>query len=222
PVDGTLGACGVVTSGTLLQVKGRAYNLSELLGSEVDAARFEGGHYITLYLAPPDYHRIHAPVAGQVRQCMVIPGRLMPVFAEAVAKVDDLFARNERLITYIDTAAAGKMAVVKVGATLVGRITLAYDPTLWTNQPHGTVRRVHYSPPKCLDKGQELGTFELGSSVVLLFEPGQVQPLPPRKPRVRLGEPLARLCTPPPTRLGRAAPKARRGPRRQPRGKSTP
>jgi phosphatidylserine decarboxylase len=175
PVDGTVGASGTVHGGTLLQVKGRAYDLATLLGSDADAARYEGGAYMNVYLSPQDYHRIHTPVAGQVVAAQLIPGGLLPVFAEAVDKVDGLFARNERIITYVDTPNAGRMAVVKVGATLVGRITLAYDPTVWSNRPKQKRRTLVYDPPHLLQKGDELGAFELGSTVVLVAEPGQLR-----------------------------------------------
>ncbi|HET6343469.1 MAG TPA: archaetidylserine decarboxylase [Myxococcota bacterium] len=174
PVDGTVGASGVVEAGTLLQVKGRAYSLGALLDDDAAAARYEGGPYATLYLAPRDYHRIHAPLSGQVTEAQVIPGALMPVFPEALYKVDGLFARNERIITYMDTPNAGRLAVVKVGATLVGRITLAYDPEVWSNQPNGQSRHLTYDPPQLIQKGGEIGAFELGSTVVLVAEPGRL------------------------------------------------
>jgi phosphatidylserine decarboxylase len=147
----------------------------------VDAAPYEGGAFVTLYLAPHNYHRIHAPVAGCVRRSRVVPGRLMPVFPEALSEVKSLYARNERLVTFLDTAAHGEVAVVKVGATLVGRITLAYDPGFRTQRSGQKSHSRDYAPPKVLAKGQELGTFELGSTVVLVFAPGaiaalQVQP----------------------------------------------
>ena len=194
PVDATVGISGVVTAGTCLQLKGRSYSLATLLGDSADAARFEGGAYATFYLAPRDYHRIHAPVSGQVCEAMVIPGALLPVFPEALDRVDGLFARNERIITYIETPNAGRVGVVKVGATLVGRITLAYDPELWGNRPNQTQRRVQYSTPHLLQKGGELGAFELGSTVIVLTEPKRVVPLPlPPGTKVRMGQQIATI-----------------------------
>lgn len=174
PVDGSVGACGTVQEGTLLQVKGRDYSLARLLGSEEDASRYEGGPYATLYLAPFNYHRIHSPVSGDVRRATLIPGALMPVFTESVAKVDELFARNERLITYIDSPDAGSVAVCKVGATLVGRIGVTYDTELQTNVRGQARRDLTYDPPRLMNKGAELGVFELGSTVVLIGEKGRV------------------------------------------------
>lgn len=170
PVDGLVGACGTVEDDTLLQVKGRSYRLSRLLDDEENAARFEGGPYATFYLSPRDYHRIHAPVSGVVQEARVVPGGLLPVFPEALEKVDELFARNERIITYIDTSHAGRVAVVKVGATLVGRISLAYDPDVHTNEKGQVRRTLNYNPPHLIQKGADLGAFELGSTVVLIGE----------------------------------------------------
>lgn len=175
PVDARVGACGTVANGTLLQVKGRSYAVGRLLGDDQEAKRFEGGAYATLYLSPKDYHRVHAPVSGQVMDATLIPGRLMPVFPEAVENVDELFARNERLITYLDSPDAGRVAVVKVGATMVGRITVSFDESVRTNAGENAARAVHYDPPRLLNKGAHLGTFELGSTVVLLTEPGRVR-----------------------------------------------
>ena len=174
PVDGRVGQSGRVTNGTLLQVKGRSYELSALLGDAKAAARFEGGTYVTLYLSPRDYHRVHSPVSGQVAEAVVIPGALMPVFGEAVSTVDELFARNERLITYVDSPDAGRVAMVKVGAMMVGKITLAFDPTIHTNRAGQGKRQVRYDPPRMVQKGAELGAFEMGSTVVAVTEPGCV------------------------------------------------
>ncbi len=175
PVDGRVGMCGKVTDGILLQVKGRSYALANLLGDEATAQRFEGGHYATIYLAPHDYHRIHSPIAGKVARAMLIPGALMPVFKSAIENVDELFARNERLISYVDSPTAGQVAVVKVGATMVGRISLAYDDSIHTNRPGQLKRNLEYSPSIAVAKGGELGSFELGSTVVILTEPGKVE-----------------------------------------------
>jgi phosphatidylserine decarboxylase len=174
PVDALVGATGTVDNGTLWQIKGRTYSLARLLGDEAEAARFEGGAFATLYLAPRDYHRIHAPVGGQVSQARLIVGSLMPVFEESLNKVDELFARNERIITYMDTPRHGRIAVIKVGATLVGRIKVAYDDTLVGNKRDGKNRLVTYKVPKLIAKGGDLGAFELGSTVVLLAERGQM------------------------------------------------
>lgn len=175
PVDGKVGMCGVVDAGTLLQVKGRSYSLGRLLGDDEEAARFEGGSYATFYLSPRDYHRIHAPVAGKISDATLIPGGLLPVFPEALGRVDELFARNERFITYLDSPDVGRVAIVKVGATLVGRISVAYDPHVWTNRRgQKRMQRLHYELPHLVQKGGDIGAFELGSTVVMVCEPNRV------------------------------------------------
>ena len=195
PVDGTVGACGRIEDGTALQVKGKRYSIARLLGDAAAAARFEGGHYVTLYLSPKDYHRIHAPLAGTVAEATLIPGRLLPVFAEAVAHVDELFAVNERIVTYLDVQGSSRMAVVKVGATMVGRITLAYDSTVWSNRTDvHEQQKFSYDPPHVVAKGAELGAFCLGSTVVVLTEANTVawQALQPGT-AVRVGQRLGDL-----------------------------
>lgn len=194
PVDARIGQCGIVTRGTMLQVKGRSYSLARLLDDPDRAARFEGGPYATLYLAPRDYHRIHAPLAGAVHEAKLIRGSLLPVFEESLHKIDELFARNERIVTYLraeDAAghAAGELAVVKVAATLVGSLRASYDDALRGNVAGAASRTAHYDPPAHLMRGAELGTFELGSTVVLVGERGRLAFAPLEfGQRVRVGE----------------------------------
>lgn len=173
PCDGTVGACGNVAKGQLVQAKGRMYALQELLGSEM-AARFDGGIYCTLYLSPRDYHRVHAPADALVRHAWYVPGTYWPVNPAAVATVPRLFAMNQRLITLLETR-QGLVGVVMVGACLVGAIRASYDP-LWNAgpSPHAAAARC-YEPPCRLARGQELGLFEFGSTVILICEPGVAQ-----------------------------------------------
>ncbi|TXD32409.1 phosphatidylserine decarboxylase [Lujinxingia vulgaris] len=168
PVDGKVGAFGNINAGTLLQAKGRTYRLLDLVDSAEEAARFDGGAFITIYLSPRDYHRIHAPVGGQVDAISYIPGYLFPVNPFAVRNIDELFAVNERLISYLNTETLGRVGVVKVGATCVGRIGLAFDGF----ETNGTFRRREdFSPREDLhvDHGDELGVFNLGSTVIVLI-----------------------------------------------------
>jgi len=193
PCDGTLSACGTAVDGELIQAKGRDYRVRDLVCDETAAARFEGGTYVTIYLAPRDYHRVHAPLDGRVTGFHHLPGAFFPVNPLAVKHVDALFTRNERLITYLDTE-AGECAVVMVAATGVGHMTVTYD-AVETHQP-GRGRkqaRERLSSPRPLARGEELGTFHLGSTVVLLFEPGRVKlESLAAGARIRLGEPIAR------------------------------
>lgn len=169
PVDGTVGQIGRIENGTLIQAKGREYTLREFLVDEADAAAFEGGTFATLYLAPYNYHRIHVPLAGRITGWAYVPGHLWPVNAKGVAEIDKLFAVNERLITYEDTA-AGQVAIVKVGATCVGRIRATYDDVVTNDRMERAFRRVRFEQPIDAKKADECGVFEMGSTVIVLFQ----------------------------------------------------
>ncbi len=172
PVDGVVAAAGESRGGQLVQCKGREYSLAALLDDGAAAKAFEGGAYATLYLSPRDYHRIHAPLSGAIDGYQYIPGRLFPVNGVAVKAVPNLFCVNERLVTFLSTP-VGQVAVVKVGATCVGRIRAAYDDVV-TNAGLGP-KRWRYAQPIPIEKGAELGVFEMGSTVILLFQPGRVR-----------------------------------------------
>jgi phosphatidylserine decarboxylase len=170
PVDGKAHTFGRIDQGMFLQADGRPASVAELVG-ETEAERFEGGDYAVLYLAPPDYHRVHAPVAGTIARLDYRAGTLWPVFAAATRKVDELFGRNERLVMHMDTE-AGRIAYVMVGAFGVGRIGNVFDAQI-TN----TGRRVDsqdLDPAPSVERGGEMGRFELGSTVILLTEPGRI------------------------------------------------
>jgi phosphatidylserine decarboxylase len=192
PVDAVVSETGVAAGGKLVQAKGIDYTAAALLGDDALAARLEGGAYATLYLSPRDYHRIHFPLGGTITGWRYVPGRLWPVNPASVRTVPGLFAVNERLVTALDTP-LGRCAVVAVGATVVGRVHAYYDPTVpHTNQPSAPVRRRDYETPIPVEKGQELGAFEMGSTVIVLFEKGRVRLDPRLVPgaRVRMGEPM--------------------------------
>jgi phosphatidylserine decarboxylase len=202
PVDGAVGQLGTVREGRLIQAKGRLYDVARLLEEDAAAARYEGGAFVTLYLSPKDYHRIHAPVAGEIRQARHVPGALLPVNAPSVSHMPELFARNERLMCSID-GPLGRTAVVAVGAYNVGRISAAFDPawnapageSAWVTNRRGTASAAKtYDPPVPVKRGDEIMTFHLGSTVVLVFEPGRVELLPSLHPggAVRLGMPIGR------------------------------
>jgi len=178
PVDAAVGAYGVVQADTLVQAKGRTYSLAALLGDAELARAFEGGTYTTLYLSPKDYHRIHVPLSGHVTAATYIPGELWPVNAAAVTHVADLFAVNERIVVMMDGEHGGRMAIVPVGATMVGMTRLVFDD-LHTNARRREVQRRSYSPPISLAAGDQLGHFEFGSTVVLVCsrDAGVIEPL---------------------------------------------
>ena len=197
PVDGTVSQIGRLDGSWLAQAKGHAYTLESLLAADLSwAARFRGGAFATLYLAPFNYHRVHMPLRGAVRAAWYVPGQLFSVNAITAAGVPGLFARNERVVCVFGHEALS-FAVVLVGALLVGSIT-----TVW----HGEVtpRAVRGCADLPLDasraalnleKGAELGRFNMGSTVILLLPPGSSEWLPGVAPgsSVRVGQALARL-----------------------------
>ncbi len=171
PVDGKVSQAGAISKNECIQAKGICYPVDRLLDSEADARDYDDGVFATLYLSPRDYHRIHAPVAGRVVGYTYVPGELWPVNPASVRSKQALFCLNERLVTHFETA-FGKMALVAVGATAVSRIRAGYDAFVTRN---GQKRRRHrYEKPIALKKGDEVGMFEMGSTVVLLFQKGRV------------------------------------------------
>jgi len=166
PCDARVYGLGLIADGRIEQVKGKTYSVAELLGSAEQAQAYQNAIQATLYLSPAMYHRVHWPADGKVTGWRHLPGRLYPVNALAVANVDRLFAVNERVAIHLETASFGSLAVILVGATNVGRITLSFDP-LATNT--GSVGG-WFTPPQpiAVRRGDELGAFNLGSTVVLL------------------------------------------------------
>ncbi len=172
PVDGRCYQVGIVRQGMMFQGPGQPFPVAELLSEEGAASRFEGGAWCILYLSPRDYHRVHSPREGSVTRYLYQPGRLFPVFPAATRRVKHLFSRNERLVAFLSTD-AGELAVVLVGAFGVGRIRMGFlsHPT----QERGARRKEEGLPsPWAVPRGGEMGMFEMGSTVVLLFEPGRV------------------------------------------------
>ncbi|SEA06370.1 archaetidylserine decarboxylase [Alkalimonas amylolytica] len=200
PVDGTISQLGAITDGKLVQAKKHNYSLQTLLGGEAEtAAPFLGGQFATIYLAPKDYHRIHMPVSGILREMIYVPGDLFSVNPLTADNVPNLFARNERVVTIFDTE-LGPMALVLVGATIVASIETVWAGTI--TPPTGkTVHRWQYpaTGPTAvrLEKGAEMGRFKLGSTVVLAFAPEQLEFLTEQQPGsiTRMGAPFAKLLT---------------------------
>jgi phosphatidylserine decarboxylase len=192
PVDGRVSEVGVASGGRMIQAKAIDYTVTALLGDAGLGARFDGGAWITLYLSPQDYHRIHFPLSGEITGWRYLPGQLWPVNAASVGQVPGLFTVNERLVTLLDSP-LGLTAIVAVGATVVGRVRAAYDRAVpLTDQPGAAFQRGDYAPPRPVAKGAELGAFEMGSTVILIFEPGRVTLSERLQPgaRVRVGEPI--------------------------------
>jgi len=174
PCDGAWGASGRVERGTLLQLKGRPYSLGALLGSDADAARYEGGDFATFYLSPRDYHRFHAPCDLQVVRAVYLPGRLWPVNRLGVEGVPGVFAENERIAMLCALPGRGEsesLCLVAVGATLVGKVRVVFDE-LSTGSGDVPVECRYGGAGRRLAKGDELGRFEFGSTLVLAAAPG--------------------------------------------------
>jgi phosphatidylserine decarboxylase len=191
PSDSRLRAIGPLpANGRLEQVKGSSYSIETLLGSAEEATPFRRGACATLYLSPAMYHRVHSPVDGRVSAWRYVPGRLFPVNAAGVRSVPGLFTRNERVALFVDTEAHGPVAVVLVGAANVGRMSLAFTD-LVTNcgRPGG---RVVPAEPVTLRRGDEIGTFNLGSTVVLLLADAGLVPAASAGDLVRVGQALWR------------------------------
>jgi phosphatidylserine decarboxylase len=169
PADGKISQLGVIRDGRIFQAKGRDYSCRELLGDRERAADFSNGAFATIYLSPRDYHRVHMPVDGTLSAETYIPGDLFSVNPVTADNVDALFARNERLVCYFD-ATGGPMAMVLVGAMIVAGIA-----TAWSGQvvpPARRPRTLDYRQPPAqvrLARGEEMGRFFLGSTVILLF-----------------------------------------------------
>jgi phosphatidylserine decarboxylase len=175
PVDGNASQVGIIDAGLLLQAKGHHYSLDELLAGDRTAGdRYRGGSFTCIYLAPYNYHRIHMPCAGRLRSTVYVPGDLFSVNSMTVNAVPRVFARNERVICEFDTP-AGPMAVIAVGALFVGSMELVHCGEI--NPPP----RARYAPMPIsvgvgtsFAKGAELGRFNMGSTVILLFGAGRV------------------------------------------------
>jgi phosphatidylserine decarboxylase len=171
PADGKVEDMGPVGEGARFLVKGFEYTVAELLGSDAEAAAFEGGIFFIVYLSPRDYHRVHVPVDGRVLRTRHVDGTLLPVNAIGLAHFPKLFARNERVVT-LQQSPFGLAATVMVGAFGVGSITLSFDERIATNSGRQP-REYDYggAGPK-LARGAELGRFHLGSTAVVLLGPG--------------------------------------------------
>lgn len=177
PVDGVLRNFGNVENGRLEQVKGKTYTVAGFLGDEAYARRFENGSYFNLYLSPQDYHHVHSPIGGRIVRSVHIPGKLWPVNDWSLANIDELFSVNERVVTYIESS-LGLVAVVMIGATNVGKISVVYDSfisnTTMTSKPATRDYTGDGTPGIPIAAGARLGTFHMGSSVVVLLEPGRI------------------------------------------------
>jgi len=187
PADGRLDSVGRIEPGRRFMVKGRPYSVDELVGDPAEAARYEGGGGCVIYLSPRDYHRVHAPAGGVIAQIRSLPGDYYPVNAIGMKHVPNLFVRNRRVAIAIDTppeTGLGRITAVMVAAIVVGRITVAgigeRDVPLGLHEPGTPIAR-----------GDEIGIFHLGSTVVLFLEPSAFEFIAAEGP-VLYGQSLSR------------------------------
>ncbi|MDY0013641.1 MAG: archaetidylserine decarboxylase [Rhodocyclaceae bacterium] len=194
PVDGAISQFGPIAGDHIFQAKGHHYTTTALVGGDAAlAARFEDGHFATLYLSPKDYHRIHMPCAGRLTRMIHVPGALFSVNPTTARGVPGLFARNERVVCVFESD-FGPFALVLVGATIVGSMATVWHGVVNPPRP-GQVRDWRYDTQTILlQKGEEMGRFLLGSTVVMLFPRDTLAFNPSWTPAqaVRMGEGMAR------------------------------
>lgn len=175
PVDGSVSQFGDIAQDAIFQAKGHNFSLTTLLGGKPELAEpFKNGKFATIYLAPKDYHRIHMPVEGKLTDTLHVPGELFSVNPLTAQNVPGLFARNERVVTLFDTP-FGKMALVLVGATVVASIETVWAGNITPPAGKYVQHWQHEGENISLAKGEEMGRFKLGSTVVLCFEPGKIE-----------------------------------------------
>ena len=198
PADGRISQCGRIEGGRIFQAKGQSFTAAELLGDETAAGSFADGLFATVYLSPKDYHRVHMPWTGTLRETVHVPGRLFSVGPDAVRRVPRLFARNERLVCHFDTD-FGPMAVVMVGALLVSGVE-----TVWSGEEipaygHAVTTKAYRTDDPAaavtLERFAEMARFNYGSTVIVLLPPGVAELAAglTAEASVKLGQALARL-----------------------------
>jgi phosphatidylserine decarboxylase len=175
PVDGMVSQLGRIDANLLLQAKGHTYSLDALLAGDVALEqRFRGGEFATIYLAPFNYHRIHMPMRGRLESTTYVPGHLFSVNAVTARHVPELFARNERVICTFETD-AGVVTMVLVGALFVGSMETVWAGEIAPARRRGVTRLESPTRAVVLERGEEMGRFNMGSTVIVLFEPGRTR-----------------------------------------------
>jgi phosphatidylserine decarboxylase len=192
PADGRISQCGPIVDGRIFQAKGRSFTAAELLGDAEAAKPFENGVFATVYLSPKDYHRVHMPWTGTLRETVHVPGRLFSVGTAAVATVPRLFARNERLVCHFDTS-FGPMASVMVGALLVSGVETVWSGVEIPDYGDAITRKDWRGKGIVLERFAEMARFNYGSTVIVLLPPGvaELSPELQAETAVKLGQRLA-------------------------------
>lgn len=174
PVDGCVSEIGVIEQDQLLQAKNHYFNLKDLCGGDLSlSSKFHNGNFLTAYLSPKDYHRFHMPIAGKLKKMIYVPGSLFSVNAKAVKSVSNLFARNERVICVFETA-IGDVAVIAVGAMIVGSISILSHGVVAPKKPREVQQWLYANQHIILERGDELGHFRLGSTIIILTEQNKI------------------------------------------------
>ena len=196
PADGRISQCGPIRDGRIFQAKGQSFTAAELLGDAEAAKPFDSGLFATVYLSPKDYHRVHMPWTGTLRETVHVPGRLFSVGTAAVATVPRLFARNERLVCHFDTD-FGPMASVMVGALLVSGVETVWSGEEIPRYGDAVARKDWRGKGITLERFAEMARFNYGSTVIVLLPPGVAELAPEliAESPVRLGQALARLVS---------------------------
>jgi len=185
PADGRIESFGTIDLDKTLAIKKRRYHVAELIGDEGDAPRYAGGQFAVVYLSPRDYHRVHAPVSGDITLVRSCPGDLFPVNSIGERHIPALFATNRRVAIIIDNEVLGRVTVVMVGAIIVGRISVNV-----LGGPDVPLGEHVIAPPRSVEKGEEIGVFHLGSTAIVFIEPGRARRLAHPLGPVRVGESL--------------------------------
>lgn len=169
PADSVIAQVGQVREGHCIQAKGKTYSVADLCGDFEWAKKYEDGLFLTYYLCPTDYHRVHSPVDGNIQKLRHVPGHLWPVNSWSTENIEKLFAVNERVILEIESR-LGSCLMVFVGATNVGQIRLSFDPDIITNvRGDKEPREKVYEPPVQIQRGEEVGAFYMGSTIVMIY-----------------------------------------------------
>jgi phosphatidylserine decarboxylase len=193
PADGRVSQSGVIVDGRIFQAKGQEYTAAELLGGdEAAAAPYRDGRFVTVYLSPRDYHRVHMPLKGTLRETVHVPGRIFSVAPFAVAAIPRLFARNERLVCHFD-GEHGPFVVVMFGAILVSSVATVWDGLVIPPYASSIRRKSFAGQSITLERFAEMARFNMGSTVIVLLPDGtaSLDPLQPQQ-AVRVGERLGR------------------------------